>query len=310
MRTGLVLLMMSVFLMCGCSGAGGGSTGTADNGGAGGSTGTTTDNGGAGTADAARTGFITMNFVAGPQKGAVLRAQGSSLPSPSEIRVVVRKIITTAFDETNDVGEVVTVTTSDTIYRQIIDVVLANGESSQIEVPQDTGYTLDAISYTSSGGRNVMLKYGTMSGINVTAGAATPVSITLDPIDARIAPQASVLSGAVLSVPVSNAGAPLRSGGNLRVADSAISDLFSYNATLSSFQATAPTLAYTDSSRTLYFQGLFFLADAFLDPIAHPATDNWQNWTYYYPNPTFSNPDAPVTCTVTPPGVVDVTITY
>jgi hypothetical protein len=311
----LIMLLMSALFMFGCNGGGNNTTNQANpsGGNTGGGDNPTADGGNNTTADVtpANAGYLVINFDEGQTH---MKAAGSSLPTPDKVRVVVRQrsSSTVTTSETDGQGDPIPGTeTSTTVwtttYKQIVDLVVPG--SATIPVTQGTGYLVDIISYQAGSSRNVMLKYGNAQNIDIVSGQSTTVPIVLSPINATITTPASIDSGSAYMATANNNVFPLRSDKkNLRVSTTGtISDLFDYSSSFTSFQVTAPILAPTDSPKTIYCQGLFFIDDELLDPVKNPATDVWSKWTYYYPNPNFSDPA--VSATVTPPGAISINVT-
>jgi hypothetical protein len=292
----LVLLLMFALLMIGCGHGGGGTTAGTSSGG----------NGGGGPVvgnDTSNMGYIMINFTQAPTQVKASKA-GSTLPAATNARVVIRRFDTdTTYDTDGN-----PVQTIGLVYKKIQDFVVP-GSISPIPVPAANGYQVDIISYRTSslsGSHKSMLKYGTTGPtVNVVSGSTSSVSLSVSPIDAGLTVPTTIPSGSAYTVSV-NAGPPLRNEKNLRVTSSVISDLFSYGTStaVTSFDRTAPALNITDPAQNMYFQGLFFLNDDLLDP----ATESWQDWRYYEPNPAeFSDPQ--LTATVTPPGGITINVT-
>lgn len=290
-----LMMLVATLMMFGCgSSGGGGSTDTTTS--VGGSSG---DNGGIVVGGALyNSGYIMFNFQQEPSKvSAIMKnASYSTLPTAQWVRVVIRHI---AVLSDPDVGDY---TIMD--YKQIQDFDLSLGTTATMAVNPGSDYQVDVISYLKASDHNTLLKHGNKTGIVVVAGQTTLVSIITAPFDAGLAPPNPIASGATYVVQSNYGGAPLRNEKNLLVSDTAISGVFAYDAKYSSFVRTAPVLTVGDTSKTIYFQGLFFLADDLLDP----AKDNWQNWRYYEPNPTEFG-DSQLTSTITPPGAISIDVT-
>jgi hypothetical protein len=292
----LALLMLVVaLLMSGC-GSSNGSSGTTTNVGSG-----SGDNGGIVIGNrSANPGFIMLNFHQGSSKASVASSVFSSLPSPQWARVIVRHVST---DTDPDTGETFTVTD----YKQITDVDLSSSTTTSIPVPPNDGYQVDIVSYLKSSDHRTLLKYGKATGVNIIGGQTTTVSITAVPFDAGLTPPISIASGALYNVAVGYGESPLRYERNLLVSyGNQITTVSAYNiiAPFPSFQRTANALTAADSAKTVYFQGLFFLADDLLNP----AMESWKDWRYYEPNPAEFG-DAQVTSTLMPPGALTIDVT-
>jgi hypothetical protein len=299
-----ILMLITALLLFGCSGGNGGNDANP--------AGYSSVDPEGGNGPTASTGFLLINFVHGQTPVKAPPSRTATLPAPDKIRVVVRNgisstIVTTDYDAE---GEPISSSTTvwATTYKQIADIAVPG--SASIPVDHGTGYLVDIISYQ-SGARNVILKYGNARNINIVSGQSTTVFVTLNPIDTTITAPASVDSGTAYTVAVNNNVFPLRRDTkNLRVSTgAAISDLFDYSGSLISFQLQAPILGWTDTPVSIYYQGLFFIDDELLDPVKNPATDVWSKWAYYYPNPTFPQPDPDVSTSVAPPGAFILNVT-
>lgn len=297
---GLVLLGSALFLF-GCGGGGTTTTSSYT-----GSTGGTTGTGGGGGGTTGATGTITINFVQPTTTTAAnsprLLATASAQPAANYVRVLIRNI------STDDVGTVMV------NYSKIVNVDLTtSATSASATVPAGPGYAVDVISAYSldHGIHNKMLKYGNVADVTVNPGVNSAIPITLQKIDTTLTVPAAVPTGTTYYLAVSKLAFPLGTANYYRTATSAFTDnAFTTGTpiTLANIFLTADTIANaTDPSIVHYFQAVFSIDSAFLDPAV--ATDVAANWTYYYPDLTLTPADPSVSTTVQPPGNLPITVT-
>jgi len=235
---------------------------------------------------AKETGAITFSLKRNPTDLVAKTVGSSTLPTPTNIRVIVSN--------------------TDTGFKAIQDVAVSSITSVTIPVPVGTGYTVDAISYVLGNGKQI-LKYNNASGISVSTNVNTPVNIILQPISVSITPPNTVVAG-----------------NSFNLSFTKPSELFGFNClnwgdsliTTASIQPTGANMVYGNqvslnaptetASGNLYFQMVFFINSNFLN--SNELGDMY-NWYFYYPNPTYG--DTPVSMPYTlPGGGISLGITY
>ena len=195
-------------------------------------------------------------------------------------------------------------------YNKIMDVDLTTGtNTASVTVPIGSGYAVDVVStFTSDHGiHNKLLKYGNIDGITVNSGVNSTVSITLHKITTILSAPATVPTGSTYSVTIANFGFPLDNTDYYRTGLLAFTDnAFTTGTALGpGVSFTGDTIANaTDPSITHYFQAVFFIDSAFLNP-----SDIATNWTYYYPDLSLTPADPQVSTTVQPPGSLPINVT-
>ncbi len=266
----VLVLLMSVLLIFGC-GSGGDTTISSDQGGE-------APGGSPGDAIAPGMGRIVVEFAEGPIKAGIV-AQALSAGFG---RVVVSKFgETTALDED---GNPVTYFTL--IHKQIADVSIPG--TAAMQVPADTGYQIDVITYAKVGSLNVAIKTGNKAGVSVTQGIDNNVSISLSAIAATLNIPTLIESGITYSLLNANAS-PIRNDiGYVRHSFSPITaDTFTFNdpstfiaGTVSPANKFQAPPSSTIPSTDLYLQGQFFIDTSLLKDT---ELKQWYNWTYYSP---------------------------
>lgn len=220
---------------------------------------------------------------------------GAAVPIANSLRVIARQVGTLTIPVVDDNGVPVDPPAFITIpgaevYKKVIDLPYTPGSNVTVNLPAGTGYTIDVITNVvdGSGKKHIMLKYGTITGVNigdVSSTASVPISAFSDPLTPLVDIQASpdpITSEENYNLTVT-AGKPLRFNykirqdlNNVAFANYSSKKTGSSGATVS---FKAPT-SFVDGP--LYFQGLFTIDDTMLTTGELSA-----NWTRVYPNPAY-----------------------
>jgi len=271
----IFLLSLSVLFVFGCGGGGGGGVG--DNAGEGGGDYTGSD-----------AGFITLQFGQPDAPGEV----SALATSANWARIVIRKL-TTIYHVDPEYGDWIEVRTD---YKDVYDLSIPG--TATIPVPPGEDYRIDILTFNRSGALNDIYQHGFTEGVDIVPGDITTVTITLGTVTPTLTGPGSVASGAPYNFSL-NASFPLRSGGYVAVNTTGTGSYptvtLGPGLTLSASPSfTAPTLGMSDTERTAYYTGYFFLDDSLLD-----TGDLWYNWHFGPVQGTF---------TIVPPGGIIIII--
>jgi hypothetical protein len=185
-------------------------------------------------------------------------------------------------------------------YKQIQDIVIP--DSLTLTIPIASGYTFELVTYT-TGTTNLMEEYAVTQNVQIQAGNNT-VSLTLNPIVVGLTVPASLNTAQSYSASVNYTNpSPLNAIWRLTVLTTDYTKpLHSSGSSSGTNVMNMAAPVNNNQPCTLYFQAEFFAKSSLLN-----IGENYANWAFVYPNPSWG--DAPISTPVTVPSG-SVTITF
>lgn len=173
-----------------------------------------------------------------------------------------------------------------TLYKQVQDIAFG-AAPVVVSLPVGTGYSVEAVFYAKSGGRNQMSRYGVFTGIDITEGNNTAALVETAPLTVSMTAVADSVDGLIYSTAPKNTysvtatiGAGLQPGWSLAVSTSPFTGpVHLAHAPAAAYTAQAAPSSYVNS--TLYFQGEFFVKSSLLT-----NNESATNWTFHFDAPT------------------------